>query len=181
MRTREREENPPAEVKARERSRLLANTTTITTAPKAHNAREALKRLAAASFVKGALQGLEIRGLILRLANHGELTQLSNLVNNFISVGLGRESAFAAALLGDNILMEKAWQETGILTEVVLHAYAHGRPTLRSLVQAWNKTLQKELENTRSTKMDAATLFLANRWPGWSQLILLIRGRPVWS
>ena len=40
-------------------------------------AREALKRLAAAGSMKGALQGHELRGLALRLANHGELTQLS--------------------------------------------------------------------------------------------------------
>lgn len=40
-------------------------------------AREALKRLAAAGSVKGSLQGHELRGLALRLANHGELTRLS--------------------------------------------------------------------------------------------------------
>lgn len=40
-------------------------------------AREALKRLAAAGSVKGALQGQILRGLALRLANHGELTRLS--------------------------------------------------------------------------------------------------------
>lgn len=40
-------------------------------------AREALKRLAAAASVKGALQGHELRGQALRLANHGELTRLS--------------------------------------------------------------------------------------------------------
>lgn len=40
-------------------------------------AREALKRLAAAGSVKGALQGHELRGSALRLANHGELTRLS--------------------------------------------------------------------------------------------------------
>lgn len=40
-------------------------------------AREALKRLAAAGSVKGALQSHELRGLALRLANHGELTRLS--------------------------------------------------------------------------------------------------------
>lgn len=40
-------------------------------------AREALKRLAAAGSVKGALRGQELRGLALRLANHGELTRLS--------------------------------------------------------------------------------------------------------
>ncbi|XP_073271015.1 uncharacterized protein [Primulina huaijiensis] len=125
-------------------------------------AREALKRLAAAGSVKGALQGHELRGLALRLANHGELTRLSNLVNNLVSVGSGREAAFAAALLGDNVLMEKAWQDTGMLAEAVLHAHAHGRPTLRSLVQAWNKTLQKEMEHTPSTKMDAAAAFLAS-------------------
>ncbi|KAL0335348.1 UNVERIFIED_CONTAM: TSET complex member tstF [Sesamum radiatum] len=125
-------------------------------------ASEALKRLAAAGSVKGALQGHELRGLALRQGNHGELTRLSNLVNNLVSVGSGREAAFAAALLGDNVLMEKAWQETGMLAEAVLHAHAHGRPTLRGLVQAWNKTLQKDLEHTPSTKMDAATAFLAS-------------------
>nr|XP_016470651.1 PREDICTED: uncharacterized protein LOC107792904 [Nicotiana tabacum] len=125
-------------------------------------AREALKRLAAAGSIKGALRGQELRGVALRLANHGELTRLSNLVNNLISVGAGREAAFAASLLGDNVLMEKAWQETGMLAEAVLHAHAHGRPSLRTLVQAWNKTLQKEMEHTPSTKTDAAAAFLAS-------------------
>ncbi|XP_050235007.1 uncharacterized protein LOC126683205 [Mercurialis annua] len=125
-------------------------------------AREALKRLAAAGSVKGALQGHELRGLALRLANHGELTRLSNLVNNLISIGLGREAAFSAAVLGDNALMEKAWQDTGMLAESVLHAQAHGRPTLKNLVQAWNKMLQKEVDHSPSTKTDAATAFLAS-------------------
>lgn len=125
-------------------------------------AREALKRLAAAGAVKGALQGHEIRGLALRLANHGELTRLSTLVNNLISLGLGREAAFAAALLGDNALMEKAWQETGMLAEAVLHSHAHGRPTLKTLVEAWNKALQKEIEHIRQTKTDATAAFLAS-------------------
>lgn len=40
-------------------------------------AREALKRLAAAGSVKGALQSQQLRGLALRLANHGELTRLN--------------------------------------------------------------------------------------------------------
>lgn len=44
-------------------------------------AREALKRLAAAGAVKGALQGHELRGLALRLANHGELTRLGVCCN----------------------------------------------------------------------------------------------------
>ncbi|KAF8082503.1 hypothetical protein N665_0822s0015 [Sinapis alba] len=125
-------------------------------------AREALKRLATAGSVKGALQGHELRGLSLRLANHGELTRLSGLINNLISIGLGRESAFSAAVLGDNALMEKAWQDTGMLAEAVLHAHAHGRPSLRNLVQAWNKTLQKEVEQVSSTKTDAASAFLAS-------------------
>ncbi|KAJ9141501.1 hypothetical protein P3X46_032034 [Hevea brasiliensis] len=125
-------------------------------------AREALKRLAAAGSVKGALQGHELRGLALRLANHGELTRLSGLVNNLISIGLGREAAFSAAVLGDNVLMEKAWQDTGMLAESVLHAHAQGRPTLKNLVQAWNKMLQKELEHGPSTKTDAAAAFLAS-------------------
>ncbi|KAK7861499.1 hypothetical protein CFP56_000227 [Quercus suber] len=125
-------------------------------------AREALKRLAAAGSVKGALQGHELRGLSLRLANHGELTRLNGLVNNLISVGLGREAAFSAAVLGDNALMEKAWQDTGMLAEAVLHAHAHGRPTMKNLVQAWNKMLQKEVDHTPSTKTDAASAFLAS-------------------
>lgn len=125
-------------------------------------AREAVKRLAAAGSLKGALQGHELRGLALRIANHGELTRLSNLVNNLVSVGAGREAAFAAALLGDNVLMEKAWKETGMLAEAVLHAHAHGRPTLRSLVQEWNKMLQTEMEHAAPTKTDAAAAFLAS-------------------
>ncbi|XP_043711083.1 uncharacterized protein LOC122659984 [Telopea speciosissima] len=125
-------------------------------------AREALKRLAAAGSVKGALHGQELRGLALRLANHGELTRLSGLVNNLISAGQGREAAFAAAVLGDNALMEKAWQDTGMQAEAVLHAHAHGRPTLKNLVLAWNKMLQKELEHTPSMKTDAASAFLAS-------------------
>uniref|UniRef100_A0A5B7BZL9 Uncharacterized protein n=1 Tax=Davidia involucrata TaxID=16924 RepID=A0A5B7BZL9_DAVIN len=125
-------------------------------------AREALKRVAAAGSVKGALRGHELRGLALRLANHGELTRLSGLVNNLISVGLGREAAFSAAVLGDNALMERAWQDTGMLAEAVLHAHAHGRPTLKNLIQAWNKMLQKEIEHTPSTKTDAAAAFLAS-------------------
>lgn len=40
-------------------------------------AREALKRLAIAGSVKGALNRHELRGLSLRLANHGQLTQLN--------------------------------------------------------------------------------------------------------
>ncbi|PKA61241.1 hypothetical protein AXF42_Ash006138 [Apostasia shenzhenica] len=125
-------------------------------------AREALKRLAAAGSVKGALQGQVLRGVALRLANHGELTRLSGLVNNLITAGHGREAAFAAAILGDNALMEKAWQDTGMLAEAVLHAHAHGRPALRTLVQAWNSMLQKELEHKRTVKTDATAAFLAS-------------------
>ncbi|KAF3339575.1 WD repeat-containing protein 3 [Carex littledalei] len=125
-------------------------------------AREVLKRLAAAASVKGALRGQMLRGLALRLANHGELTRLSGLVNNLITAGHGREAAFAAAVLGDNPLMEKAWQDTGMLAEAVLHAHAHGRPTLRSLVESWNKMLQRELEHNPSVKTDAAAAFLAS-------------------
>ncbi|CAL9186178.1 unnamed protein product [Musa hybrid cultivar] len=125
-------------------------------------AREALKRLAAAGSVKGALKGQVLRGLALRLANHGELTRLSGLINNLIVAGHGREAAFSAAVLGDNALMEKAWQDTGMLAEAVLHAHAHGRPTLKNLVQTWNKMLQKELEHAPSVKTDAASAFLAS-------------------
>uniref|UniRef100_A0A0E0JLV4 Uncharacterized protein n=1 Tax=Oryza punctata TaxID=4537 RepID=A0A0E0JLV4_ORYPU len=125
-------------------------------------AREVLKRLAAAASVKGALHGQMLRGLALRLANHGELTRLSGLVTNLITAGHGREAAFAAAVLGDNALMEKAWQDTGMLAEAVLHAQAHGRPSLRNLVIAWNKMLQKELDHTPTVKTDAAAAFLAS-------------------
>ncbi|KAJ6992799.1 hypothetical protein NC653_016028 [Populus alba x Populus x berolinensis] len=125
-------------------------------------AREALKRLAAAGSVKGALQGHELRRLALCLANHGELTRLNGLVSNLISAGLGREAAFSAAVLGDNALMEKSWQDTGMLAEAVLHAHAHGRPTLKNLVQAWNKMLQKEIDHAPSKKIDAASAFLAS-------------------
>ncbi|GMH01420.1 hypothetical protein Nepgr_003259 [Nepenthes gracilis] len=123
-------------------------------------AHEALKRLAAAGSVKGSLRGHELRALALRLANHGELTRLSGLVNNLISVGSGREAAFSAAVLGDNALMEKAWQETGMLAEAVLHAHAHGRPTLKNLVEGWNKMLQREIEHARMTTTDATAAFL---------------------
>lgn len=125
-------------------------------------AREALKRLATAGSVKGALEGNDLRGLALRLANHGELTRLSGLVNNLISLGLGREAAFAAAVLGDNALMEKAWQDTGMLAEAVLHAHAHGRPTLKNLVETWNKILQKEVEHAPTAKTDATAAFLSS-------------------
>ncbi|KAG0462661.1 hypothetical protein HPP92_021137 [Vanilla planifolia] len=125
-------------------------------------AREALKRLAAAGSMKGALHGQVLRGVALRLANHGELTRLSGLVNNLITAGHGREASFAAAILGDNALMEKAWQDTGMLAEAVLHAHAHGRPSLRNLVQSWNEMLQKALEHKRVVKTDAAAAFLAS-------------------
>lgn len=52
-----------------------------------------------------------------------QISSLQGLVNNLISIGLGREAAFSAAVLGDNALMEKAWQDTGMLAEAVLHAH----------------------------------------------------------
>jgi hypothetical protein len=83
-------------------------------------------------------------------------------VTNLITAGHGREAAFAAAVLGDNALMEKAWQDTGMLAEAVLHAQAHGRPSLRNSVITWNKVLQKELDHTPTVKTDAAAAFLAS-------------------
>jgi len=56
-----------------------------------------------------------------------------------ITAGQGREAAFSAAVLGDNVLMEKAWQEVGTHAETVLHAHAHGRPSLKDLLELWNK------------------------------------------
>lgn len=51
------------------------------------------------------------------------LHMFQGLVNNLITAGQGREAAFSAAVLGDNALMEKAWQDTGMLAEAVLHAH----------------------------------------------------------
>ena len=51
------------------------------------------------------------------------LYAFQGLMNNLVTLGLGREAAFAASLLGDNGLMEKAWQDTGMLAEAVLHAH----------------------------------------------------------
>ncbi|KAK9989215.1 hypothetical protein SO802_029454 [Lithocarpus litseifolius] len=68
---------------------------------------------------------------------------LRGLVNNLISVGLGREAAFSAAVLEDNALMEKAWQDTGMLAEAVLRAH-------------------REVHHTPSTKTDASSAFLAS-------------------
>lgn len=53
-------------------------------------AREALKRLAAAGSVKGALRGPELRGLALRLANHGELTRLGVMLELPIFFGFNK-------------------------------------------------------------------------------------------
>lgn len=146
-------------------------------------ANEALKRLAAAGRVKGALQPQELRGLSLRLANHGELTRLSVLINNMITSGYGREAAFSAALLGDNALMEKAWQETGMYAEAVLHAHAHGRPSLKNLLQLWNKALQKELENvSRKNRLaDSTNAILAGleKEPTLENLIHVKKHPPI--
>lgn len=39
-----------------------------------------------------------------------------------IAAGHGREAALGAALLGDSALLEKSWEETGMLAEAALHA-----------------------------------------------------------
>jgi hypothetical protein len=84
---------------------------------------QALKRLAAAGAVEGALQPHELRGLSLRLATHGELTRLAVQTNTMINAGQGHEAALAAALLGDPNLLEKAWLDTGMLAQAALHAH----------------------------------------------------------
>ena len=64
---------------------------------------------------------------------------VQGLVSNFIAAGHGREAAFAAAVLGDNALMEKAWQDTGMLAEAVLHSQVssfHALPIPCS--ETWN-------------------------------------------
>jgi hypothetical protein len=60
----------------------------------------ALKRLAVAGEVEGALKPKEHRALSLRLASHGERARLAVQSNALISAGQGREAAVAAALLG---------------------------------------------------------------------------------
>ncbi|EFJ28983.1 hypothetical protein SELMODRAFT_92496 [Selaginella moellendorffii] len=107
---------------------------------------EALKKLAVAGAVEGALDPTVLRALSLRLAAHGEMTRLALLVNSMMGAGHGREAAIAAALLGDPAISEKAWQETGMIAEATLHAYAHGRPSLKSLLERWNRMLQLEQE-----------------------------------
>lgn len=118
-------------------------------------ASQALRRLAAAGAVKGALLTSELRGLALRLASHGELTRLGVLVNTMIAAGHGREAALGAALLGDSALLEKSWEETGMNAEAALHAQAHGRPAFKKLLQTWNETLEKDLKMS-SVKASAA-------------------------
>ena len=59
---------------------------------------------------------------MLRVLING-LYIFQTLVTNLITAGHGCEAAFAAAVLGDNALMEKAWQDTGMLAESVLHAH----------------------------------------------------------
>ncbi|KAG6555176.1 hypothetical protein Mapa_003215 [Marchantia paleacea] len=113
-------------------------------------AKQALVRLAAAGAVEGGLSSDELRALSFRLASHGELTRLAVQANRMIGAGLGREAALAGAFLGDPNLLEKAWHDTGMFPEAALHAHAHGRPTLKSLIQQWNKVLQKEFTNTSS-------------------------------
>lgn len=67
----------------------------------ANIAREALKRLAAAGSVKGALQGHELRGLALRLANHGELTRLSVCVDTYICFSFS--TSYCSCLMHANL------------------------------------------------------------------------------
>ncbi|XP_024377308.1 uncharacterized protein [Physcomitrium patens] len=105
---------------------------------------QALKRLAAAGAVEGALQSKELRGLSLRLAIHGEMTRLAVQVNTMLSAGQGREGALAAALLNDPNLMEKSWLDTGMFAEAALHAHSNGRPSFKTIMQQWNKVLQKQ-------------------------------------
>ncbi|KAL2642182.1 hypothetical protein R1flu_009769 [Riccia fluitans] len=113
-------------------------------------AKQALIRLAAAGSIEGGLNSEELRALSFRLAIHGELTRLAVQANRMIGAGLGREAALAASFLGDPNLMEKAWHDTGMLAEAALHAHAHGRTTLKTLLPQWNKVLQKEFANTPS-------------------------------
>lgn len=126
-------------------------------------ASQALRRLAAAGAIKGALQTHELRGLALRLASHGELTRLGVLVNTMIAAGQGREAALGAALMGDSVLSEKSWQETGMYAEAALHAQAHGRPTLKNFLQSWNQVLEKDYGMMSSKKSSSAFSQIASQ------------------
>lgn len=47
---------------------------------------------------------------------------MQSLCASLVSLGMGREAADAAALVGDATLLEKVWQDTGCLPEAALHA-----------------------------------------------------------
>ncbi|CAI5475105.1 unnamed protein product [Closterium sp. Yama58-4] len=104
----------------------------------------ALRQLAGASLLEGALLPAVQRRVSLRLALHGEGTRLQMQIQSLVRGGCGREAACAAALLGDANLLEKAWADTGMVPEAALHALSHGRPTLAALLKQWNRWLQKE-------------------------------------
>ncbi|CAI5475645.1 unnamed protein product [Closterium sp. Yama58-4] len=104
----------------------------------------ALRQLAGASLLEGALLPAVQRRVSLRLALHGEGTRLQMQIQSLVRGGCGREAACAAALLGDANMLEKAWADTGMVPEAALHALSHGRPTLAALLKQWNRWLQKE-------------------------------------
>ncbi|GJP32877.1 hypothetical protein CLOM_g17469 [Closterium sp. NIES-68] len=104
----------------------------------------ALRQLAGASLLEGALLPAVQRRVSLRLALHGEGTRLQMQIQSLVRAGCGREAACAAALLGDANMLEKAWADTGMVPEAALHALSHGRPTLAALLKQWNRWLQKE-------------------------------------
>lgn len=106
-------------------------------------AAKALRRLAGAAVVEGALEPQEHRALTLRLAAHGEYTWLQMQGTALVRAVQGGEAALVAALLGDANLLEKTWQETGMLPLAALHAQAHGRPSLQILAEQWNRLLKK--------------------------------------
>eukprot|EP00897_Mesotaenium_endlicherianum_P007156 jgi/Mesen1/6469/ME000033S05753 len=113
---------------------------------------QALRRLASAGSVEGALAPQELRGLLLRLATHGETYRLQMESAAMVRAGEGKEAALAAALLGDATMLEKNWHDTGCLPQAALHAQSHGRPTLPALMKQWNRTLQKQQTMLASTK-----------------------------
>ncbi|CAI7819752.1 unnamed protein product [Closterium sp. NIES-54] len=104
----------------------------------------ALRQLAGASLLEGALLPAVQRRVSLRLALHGEGTRLQMQIQSLVRGGCGREAACAAALLGDANMLEKAWADTGMVPEAALHALSHSRPTLAALLKQWNRWLQKD-------------------------------------
>eukprot|EP00271_Cylindrocystis_brebissonii_P014334 TRINITY_DN35657_c0_g1_i1.p1 TRINITY_DN35657_c0_g1~~TRINITY_DN35657_c0_g1_i1.p1 ORF type:complete len:1559 (+),score=320.88 TRINITY_DN35657_c0_g1_i1:569-5245(+) len=144
-------------------------------------ASSALRRLAAAGAVEGALPPQQLRALAIRLATHGETARLQTLSVALVKGAEGHEAALAAALLGDATLLEKAWQATGMLPQAALHAQSHGRPTLQPLAQEWNLLLRKDQLTPSGTAASATTPNPASSLPASFGSLFPLAGAPPLS